>query len=740
MRMNRLLSLIAITTLLTSNLAWSVGKIQNEDVKSVTDLTNAGGSMSQLINDTKIYVTANNLNQQLSTAISGGNLGGSGGGGTGVPLKIANSTFESNTTSSYTADTPAHFVTSSTSPLDGTYSAIFTPTATSEKVVTAAVSVPAVLQGQSCQAQMYYSTTEATSNYVFSVTDGSGNVLASESLLPVSGVPAALTPPLSFLCPSTGTPQVIVKFAAPSTGVPSASLKVDDFSAGGTIFVAGPQAQNLGVLTWNTGLHSWTNSANSSYSSFGVSSTIPSPTASVGAVVKAPGTNLPEVVVPSAAPGCYRVTFNGGAGTSSGNTYAYFTFNDGTNNGVDNAVSIYSGSAIQNPMATFSSDFCYSTAQTNLTFQAEGRAAAGSTANIYLGTSEGSTETVSISVLYFPFPSQTATPINQMSQPQVTTYLSGSGTYITPPGATRLEILMVGGGGGGSGAGNGGTGGTGGTGGNTTFGTSFLSAPGATGGGNPNPGCGSAGSIGTGATGITIPGGCGTASSEIANAAGGPGAASAFGGAGGGGLVSTAGSAASTNSGSGGGGAGSTGTSISGAGGGSGAYVNASVPFPLSSYAYSVGIAGTSGAAGTSGTIGGAGGSGLIKVTAYFGAASLVIPNSVISGNAGTTRHEYLSFAGSSSQGSPCTSSPCTIYQPSSSWVSSVTRGSTGFYTVHFVAGMFSSPPLCQGSGYNGLYHVVNLATTSGIDIEQTTIGSSSAIDDTVFFTCDGPK
>lgn len=56
------------------------GRIQNEDVKTLSELTGAGGTMAQLINDTKIYVTANSLNQQLSTAISNGALGGGGGG------------------------------------------------------------------------------------------------------------------------------------------------------------------------------------------------------------------------------------------------------------------------------------------------------------------------------------------------------------------------------------------------------------------------------------------------------------------------------------------------------------------------------------------------------------------------------------------------------------------------------------------------------------------------------------
>ncbi len=53
-----------------------MSKIQDSDVKTLAQLTGAGGSASQLINDTKIYVTADGLNKQLSQAITDGDIGG----------------------------------------------------------------------------------------------------------------------------------------------------------------------------------------------------------------------------------------------------------------------------------------------------------------------------------------------------------------------------------------------------------------------------------------------------------------------------------------------------------------------------------------------------------------------------------------------------------------------------------------------------------------------------------------
>lgn len=53
-----------------------MGKLQNEDVKSLAELTGAGGTIDQLINDTKIYVSVLGLNKQLSDAIVDGDLSG----------------------------------------------------------------------------------------------------------------------------------------------------------------------------------------------------------------------------------------------------------------------------------------------------------------------------------------------------------------------------------------------------------------------------------------------------------------------------------------------------------------------------------------------------------------------------------------------------------------------------------------------------------------------------------------
>lgn len=197
------------------------------------------------------------------------------------------------------------------------------------------------------------------------------------------------------------------------------------------------------------------------------------------------------------------------------------------------------------------------------------------------------------------------------TKPTRQVFLSGSGTYTTPAGATYINVRMVGGGAGG-GAQNTNTGAAGGS---TTFST--LTAAGGN-GGAPNGSAGGAGGTGTNGD-VNITGGFGTSgalsSTAAVTQAGGTGGCSVFGGAGGGG-VNAGGANAGLNSGSAGGGGGGSPSSNSGAGGGAGGYVEKRLTPPAATYAYSVGGGGNGGAAGV--TAGGNGAAGIIIVDEYY--------------------------------------------------------------------------------------------------------------------------
>lgn len=214
------------------------------------------------------------------------------------------------------------------------------------------------------------------------------------------------------------------------------------------------------------------------------------------------------------------------------------------------------------------------------------------------------------------------------TQPTVTKFLSGSGTYTTPSGVKWIRVRMVGGGGGGAGSGTASASSNGAAGGNTTFGSSLLVAnggnPGLWGGASPT---GGTASLGTGPIGMAWSGGAGNptplyvSSGGTVYISGGGGGVSQLGGAGPGGTPGVnQGENAANNTGSGGGGgaAGNVPISYSGPGGAAGGFVDAIIVSPSATYSYAVGSGGAGGGAGTSGAKGGNGGSGIIIVEEHY--------------------------------------------------------------------------------------------------------------------------
>lgn len=83
---------------------------------------------------------------------------------------------------------------------------------------------------------------------------------------------------------------------------------------------------------------------------------------------------------------------------------------------------------------------------------------------------------------------------------------------------------------------------------------------------------------------------------------------------------------------------------------------------------------------------------------------------------------------------STCTSSPCTVASQTGSWVSSITRASTGNYTINFTPGTFSALPACfvQMSGTGNPTSAVNSESSSAFNF-ITYAGSTATATDTSF-------
>lgn len=126
--------------------------------------------------------------------------------------------------------------------------------------------------------------------------------------------------------------------------------------------------------------------------------------------------------------------------------------------------------------------------------------------------------------------------------------------------------------------------------------------------------------------------------------------------------------------------------------------------------------------------------------------AAYVQPSNVSANGTGNYRTNYVAFSGSSNVAtlSACSSSPCTINYQSGSWVTSVTRGALGNYTVNFAAGEFTAPPTCTCSVGVGTSTICNFngswPTTSSAQIYVRATTNGAAYDEAVTLTCTGPK
>lgn len=173
---------IFLTLLLITSTAFGAGKIQDRDVKSLTELQAAGAGAAQLINDTKVYVSANGINKQLSAAVTDGDLGAGGSGAAGMNL-ITNSDFERSVSTGYitSGTTVSQTLYNVQTPYNKYYARI-TATASGGYYETVPLYVPTVLANGDLQTQSYVFPVSGT----WSIQTISGTTIIASQTLTVS--------------------------------------------------------------------------------------------------------------------------------------------------------------------------------------------------------------------------------------------------------------------------------------------------------------------------------------------------------------------------------------------------------------------------------------------------------------------------------------------------------------------------------------------------------------------------
>lgn len=124
-------------------------------------------------------------------------------------------------------------------------------------------------------------------------------------------------------------------------------------------------------------------------------------------------------------------------------------------------------------------------------------------------------------------------------------------------------------------------------------------------------------------------------------------------------------------------------------------------------------------------------------------------PTSIAPGNERVTTQSTTEdtvcrlILGGPTVGTDCTSDPCTIRAMSGTCATSVTWNSTGNYNVNFSGSVFSSPPVCNCSGYSlaggNVFCSMTSATTSTLNL-ATKDDAGAFQDSEINVICIGPK
>lgn len=272
-------TIILLVALLSSNAM--AGRLQDADHATLTQITSAGGTKANLLNDTKIYITANGINDQLSNAIVNGVIGGGGGGtknyltsyaaslGSGT-LNTGNGDFERDTTAGFslfhttlTGVVPTGSITTGASSI-GTFAA--TASTVLEKKFSLNVSSSgAVTAGQGFITDAFYidrsdQNQSVTFSAKYSVLSGSSNLNLSGTTSNTFAV---------YLYDVTNSAWI-----TPTTGVYSMTVGSGVGTIAGTVTTSATGAQyRLAVIAVNAS--SGASSINFDSFTFGPQSSIP---------------------------------------------------------------------------------------------------------------------------------------------------------------------------------------------------------------------------------------------------------------------------------------------------------------------------------------------------------------------------------------------------------------------------------------------------------------------------------
>jgi hypothetical protein len=241
-------------------------------------------------------------------------------------LDQSNPGFE-NGKAKWTASSAATFTLETAGPLIGAGSGKFDSTTTGQTVDSAAITIPAGLQGRQCLVKMSYRYDGTTGDYTLAVKDGSNNDMFT-ALQFADTDNLTRTIEAGFICPTSGT--IKVQIASTADG---AALLIDEVWLGGDYRIGKQDGAELVAHAYyeqTTGC-AWATTS-TSLAAFPTDADCPSITViSSNYPVDTTDNNLPDIDFDNLPPGIYEVTAQFMISGSTTNMSWTTAISDGTN-------------------------------------------------------------------------------------------------------------------------------------------------------------------------------------------------------------------------------------------------------------------------------------------------------------------------------------------------------------------------------------------------------------------------
>ena len=394
---------LIITSALAAAVIAHAARISDNNVKIGQGSSNRTIEMG----DGRLIWNGSNMQFSNDAGSSVKNIGSGAGGAAGTNLLADNNfDFEGSFSGSWTASGGGSIVPEQSTPLFGSQSGVWDPSAASETLDSVLVTVIDGLEGRNCSASIEYLWDSGSAGDIeLRAVDSGGSVLNTLALEITTGV--SKTGRITFPCPSNDSIRLRLFSTADA-----AAITVDNAFLGENLLTQISQSTHVASAHFvDTTNCVWSRTGSTSFGAFSTDTDCPAITVDLtggGVSVDTTETDLPEITLNNLAPGRYFIIASFSGDNTNDQTAASFGISDGTTRKGDTGLAVPDqdvGSGYVGQVTT-KAVFEYTSGQSSRTFSIHGLTS-NSGENVLI-TNNGNGRTLSFEIFRFSLDSQSA--------------------------------------------------------------------------------------------------------------------------------------------------------------------------------------------------------------------------------------------------------------------------------------------------------------------------------------------